>query len=72
MDNIIVVVSKNVYGSELLYPANEQAYNLADLVGTTTLTRYTLSQAKAMGFIIKLDLDREIATDTLFSSVNGV
>lgn len=53
MDNLIKITIKSVYGRETIYPANDQAQRLADLVGTKTLTQQTLRDAMKMGFKIQ-------------------
>lgn len=57
MNPRIEVTARSVYGSILLYPANDQATRLAALVGTKTLTVTVLSIAKSMGFEILISGD---------------
>lgn len=61
MDTIIEVSARSVYGSVLMYPANDQAARLAALVGTRTLTVSTLQHARGMGFIISVKGDERAA-----------
>jgi hypothetical protein len=57
MTNEIKITFKSVYGETKAYPANQQAQNLTDLIGTKTLTHRTLCQAEKMGFLI-VEVDR--------------
>jgi hypothetical protein len=63
MQTIIEVTARSVYGSVLLYPANEQATRLAALTGTKTLTMTTLRLAQSMGFsvVVTSDADTKLA-----------
>ena len=54
MNSVIEVTAKSVYGRVMLYPANDQAERLAEIVGTRTLTVNTLQTARAMGFTVKV------------------
>lgn len=45
---------KNVYGNELIYPANDTAAKLANLTGKKTLSRVDLAIIKNLGFDIQI------------------
>lgn len=45
----ILVEVRNVYGKDLIYPANHNASLLAKLVGKKTLTAHELEIAKQLG-----------------------
>lgn len=57
MNPCIEVTARTVYGSALLYPANDQARHLADMVGTRTITVGVLKRATLMGFDIHVTGD---------------
>ena len=59
MDKVVLVDVKNVYGNEVVYPANSTAELLAAIAGNITLTARTLRFADEMGFEIKM-VEREI------------
>ena len=48
--NTIEVTIKQVYGKELIYPANKEAKIFANIAGTRTLSVGVLQNAKALGF----------------------
>jgi len=48
--NIVEVTIKQVYGKELIYPANKNAQIFANIAGTKTLSPFLLQNAKALGF----------------------
>jgi len=50
MDNLIAVKIKDVYGRELVYPANETGYKFADLLGVKTFNEWQIAQIKNLGF----------------------
>ena len=52
MQTAIKIEKRDVYGVPKYYPRNEQAENLARLIGTKTLTARAINQARAMGFEI--------------------
>lgn len=52
MNTRVEVEVRNVYGVPTVYPVNEQAVKLAKLAGSKTLTKRTLVQAEAMGFVV--------------------
>ena len=52
MNTTIQIGKRDVYGAAKYYPANDQAHNLAKLIGTKTLTARAINQARAMGFDI--------------------
>lgn len=45
----LLVSRRTVYGSELIYPANEAAQALAEIAGTTTLSERALGLAEKLG-----------------------
>ena len=51
MQNVLIEI-KNVYGNELIYPANDTADKLANLAGKKTLSRVDLAIIKNLGFDI--------------------
>jgi hypothetical protein len=53
MNTVIVITIKSVYGRDTIYPVNDQAKRLANLVGTKTLTQQTIRDAMGMGFQIE-------------------
>jgi len=53
MNTTIQITIKSVYGRETIYPANDQAKRLAEMVGTKTLTQQTVRDAMGMGFKIE-------------------
>lgn len=52
LTGILVVEERNVYGVQLLYPANDLARALVALSGHTTLTVAAIVLIKSMGFRI--------------------
>tara|TARA_R100001086_G_scaffold59237_1_gene27124 strand:- start:98 stop:280 length:183 start_codon:yes stop_codon:yes gene_type:complete len=50
--NTVEVTIKQVYGKELIYPANKNAERFANIAGTRTLSASVLQNAKALGFEI--------------------
>ena len=52
MNTRVEVEVRNVYGVPTVYPVNEQAKLLAEMVGTKTLTHKTLAMAERMGFSV--------------------
>jgi len=63
MNTVIVITIKSVYGRDTIYPVNDQAKRLANLVGTKTLTQQTIRDAMGMGFQIEY-VDAYRATNT--------
>lgn len=53
-NNPLIVTIKNVYGKEMIYPANPVAQIFADIAGQKTLSRETLRHAKALGYTIEV------------------
>jgi len=53
-NNPLIVTIKNVYGTEMIYPANSVAQIFADIARQKTLSRETLKQAKALGYEIQV------------------
>lgn len=57
MSRIIEVTPRSVYGKTQFYPANSTAEAIAELAGTKTLTRATLSIAVCkLGIPLKINL----------------
>ena len=54
----ITVKIKSVYGTDKVYPVCDRAKMFASIAGTTTLTEYTISNIKALGFMIIVQQDR--------------
>lgn len=50
----IQVTIKNVYGEQKVYPACDKSKAFAMIAGHRTLTDFTISQIKALGFTIKV------------------
>lgn len=48
----IAVTFRNVYGNELIYPANDAAKLLAEIAGTKTLSRHAICLAERLGHTI--------------------
>jgi hypothetical protein len=61
MENRIEVTARSVYGSMMLYPANDQAARLARIAGTKTLSLHTLREARGMGFEVSVKGDDSFA-----------
>ena len=49
-DKIVQVVLKNVYGNELVYPANEVAHKFAALLNVKSFNRHQIESIKALGY----------------------
>ena len=54
------LTAKSVYGRAIFYPANNEARLLAQIAGTSTLTRQALELAKAMGCEIVVDAEASV------------
>lgn len=50
----ITVTIKNVYGSDLVYPACPKAMTFAALAGTKTLKPHTLRLIKDLGYLVSV------------------
>lgn len=50
MKDTVLLKAKNVYGNELLYPANLNAKWFADLTGKKTLDQHDISLIEKFGF----------------------
>lgn len=48
----ITVTVRNVYGNDLVYPADDMAARFAALIGAKTFNRSQLGQIKALGYAI--------------------
>ena len=53
-NNPLIVTVKNVYGNELIYPANSVAQIFADIARQQTLSRETLRLAKSLGYTVEI------------------
>jgi len=53
-NNPLIVTIKNVYGKEMIYPANSVAQIFADIARQTTLSRDTLKLAQALGYKVEV------------------
>jgi len=51
----IKVTIRNVYGREMIYPANYTAEVLCNLAGTKTLSLANLRDAKALGLVVEVE-----------------
>lgn len=49
----ITVKVKNVYGQDLIYPADDNAQRFAQLTGKKTFTKYDLRLIKELGYEVK-------------------
>jgi hypothetical protein len=49
----VQVTVKNVYGQDLVYPANDAAIAFASMVGRKTLTHRDLQHIEKLGFVVK-------------------
>ena len=52
MEKIVQITVRNVYGNDLIYPANPMAENFAKLTGQKTFSHAHLQIIEAMGFSI--------------------
>jgi len=50
-----IVKKKEVYGQTLVYPVNETAQLLAQLVGQKTLTTRTIEYGKKLGIVFEME-----------------
>lgn len=50
MNNQLHIQIKTVFGKEMIYPANDQARRLCEMVGSKTLTPQIIRDAQGMGF----------------------
>lgn len=53
MDFTLEMQVRSVYGTERIYPMNDKARQLADLLGRKTFTKDDLAKLKAIGFHVK-------------------
>jgi hypothetical protein len=51
-ENVITVAVRNVYGNELVYPADSRASLFAAMIGQTTFSVRHISALRALGFTI--------------------
>lgn len=52
MNNQLHIQIKTVFGKEMIYPANDQARRLCEMVGSKTLTPQIIRDACTMGFVM--------------------
>lgn len=52
-ERVVQVQVKSVYGSQMIYPANETAELFAAIAGTKTLSNVALAYAERLGFQVK-------------------
>lgn len=55
--NTIEVYSRNVYGKQLIYPANEEGHKLVALLHSKTFSPEDLSKLKALGYKVTQVID---------------
>lgn len=53
MDQVVEVQVKSVYGTERIYPINDKAHKLANLLGRKTFNKADIDKLKSIGFTIK-------------------
>lgn len=53
MHKVIEVTIEQVYGREIIRPANDTAHAIAAIAGTKTLTRQTIERAKALDLEVR-------------------
>ena len=53
MNTLVLVEAKNVYGTEMLYPANETARTFCEMMGTKTFTDHMIRKVVQLGFTIE-------------------
>jgi len=53
-NNPLIVTVKNVYGKEMIYPANSVAQIFADIARQCTLSRDTLKLAQGLGYKVEI------------------
>jgi hypothetical protein len=53
MKQVLVVRLQNVYGKQVIYPANSQAKLFAEIAGTKTLSGAVITYAAKLGYEIK-------------------
>ena len=54
----ITVKIKSVYGTDKVYPVCDKAVAFAHIADTITLTDYTISKIKALGYKVIVQQDR--------------
>ena len=54
----IIVKLKNVYGNELVYPANDRAEMFLNLTGKKTFSRAELEILKKVGYVVKFEAQK--------------
>lgn len=53
LNPVLRVMMKNIYGRELIYPANDVAIAMAGIAGTKTLSTNQLKILKELGYHIE-------------------
>jgi hypothetical protein len=64
----LLIEVRNVYGNEMIYPANDAARTFASIAGTKTLKRDTLKKAQSLGFTVRVaPMAAEVLTAAVFA-----
>lgn len=58
---IIQVCGRSVYGQIKIYPVNDGAKMLAELVGKATLSQLDLARAESLGMVVQFVADPKMA-----------
>lgn len=53
MNHVVQVKIKSVYGNKLIYPANETAEKLTQLLGRKTFSNTDLARLQDLGYVIE-------------------
>lgn len=64
---VIDVKVASVYGQPRIYPANERAIALADLLGVKSFNQHQLAKARALGFSVNVVQDNALVSKALGS-----
>jgi hypothetical protein len=51
MDHNLIVEQRSQYGATVIYPINDQAIKIAQLLGSKTIPMAKVAQLKSLGFI---------------------
>jgi hypothetical protein len=60
MHTTIEVFARNVYGVMKIYPANDAAQTLAELVGKRTFDKRDLDLARKLGMVVEAVVDPKL------------
>ena len=52
METTLAVQVRAVYGTERIYPMNDQSKKVCELLGRKTLTKEDLGKLKGLGFVL--------------------